>query len=401
MNQIAERSERLPMEAVSVTATGTGTKIAPQSLAEVVKFAEVMCRADIALPKHLRGNAGACMAVAMQALEWQLSPFAVASKSYAVNGAIAYEAQLIAAVVNTRSGIKGRLKYAFEGEGGEMTCTVTGTLDGEECVYRSPPIGSITTKNSPLWKSDPQQQLGYFSARSWARRHCPEVILGVYDRDEAEEFRGPDRARDITDSVIVDPLSDEPAHSAPQMPAREREGFSASSVQQQTDRVLTGDIVDDEPHDPETGELTEQPNSEVLPPDASESDDASSPPAASSQEPSDTPSPRSEGSINPEPSLFGNFSFADGERRYLQEFAAKALADAEAEGMPEAIETKIEAMALNYRDVLQTTEALSALEAMMKAISAVVRKKRSREQAASYIATELLGCASDELEGRK
>ncbi len=70
------------------------------------------------------------MAVALQALDWQMNPFAVAGKSYQVNGTIAYEAQLIAAVVNTRSGIKGRLRYAYDGAGNDMTCTVTGTLDG-------------------------------------------------------------------------------------------------------------------------------------------------------------------------------------------------------------------------------------------------------------------------------
>lgn len=180
--------EGLPMTAVGMR-EGDGLRIAPQNLGEVVKFAEVMSRAGSVLPKHLQGNPGGCMAVAMQALDWRMNPFAVASKSYEVGGRVAYEAQLIAAVVNTRSGIKGRLRYEFEGEGAALVCRVTGTLDGTECVYETPPIGSITVKNSPLWKSDPRQQLGYFAARSWARRHCPEVILGVYDRDEAQEMR--------------------------------------------------------------------------------------------------------------------------------------------------------------------------------------------------------------------
>lgn len=243
MNQLAPAPERLPMDSVGMSTGASGAKIAPQNLAEVVKFAEVMCRADIALPKHLRGNAGACMAVALQALEWQLSPFAVASKSYAVNGAIAYEAQLIAAVVNTRSGIKGRLRYRYEGEGDKLTCTVTGVLDDEECSYTTPTIGSITTKNSPLWNSDPQQQLGYFAARSWARRHCPEVILGVYDRDEAEQFRGPDNAKDVTPSVM-DRLK---AQNTAQEPQGEREGFSRAFIADQTDErsdALTGEIID-------------------------------------------------------------------------------------------------------------------------------------------------------------
>ncbi|NKB78535.1 recombinase RecT [Ochrobactrum daejeonense] len=137
--------------------------------------------------------------------------FAVASKSYSVNGTIAYEAQLIAAVVNTRSGIKGRLKYAYNGTGNDMTCTVSGVLDGETYEYTSPSIGSITTKNSPLWKSDPQQQLGYFAARSWARRYVPEVLLGVYDREEAQEFQGADNAKNITPvQTVADPFGDEP-----------------------------------------------------------------------------------------------------------------------------------------------------------------------------------------------
>ncbi|PQA72181.1 recombinase RecT [Brucella oryzae] len=239
MNQIAPRETSI--NSVTVASGANGSSIAPQNLGEVVRFAEVMCKADIALPKHLRGNAGACMAVAMQALEWQMSPFAVASKSYSVNGTIAYEAQLIAAVVNTRSGIKGRLKYAFNGSGSDMTCTVTGTLDGEECEYTSPTIGTIPTKNSPLWKSDPQQQLGYFSARSWARRHCPEVLLGVYDRDEAESFQGPDNAKDVTPVPSVMQRLQQ-RQSEPQS----GEGFSKDFVTSETETLASGSNNEDQ-----------------------------------------------------------------------------------------------------------------------------------------------------------
>lgn len=171
---------------LALSSRPSGFSVAPTTFHEVVEFAKDMSRADTAIPKHLRGNPGACMAVALQAFEWGMSPFAVANKSYSVNDRVAYEAQLIAAVVNTRSGIQGRLKYKFEGEGPSLRCTVTGVIDGETLEYRSPLFKDITTKNSPLWKSDPEQQFGYYSARAWARRHVPEVILGVYDREEVE-----------------------------------------------------------------------------------------------------------------------------------------------------------------------------------------------------------------------
>lgn len=283
MNQIARQTDNTPTTAISMTTGEGGSKLAPQTMAEVVQFAKVMCTADIALPRHLRGNAGACMAVAMQAMEWNLSPFAVASKSYAVNGAIAYEAQLIAAVVNTRSGIKGRLKYKFEGEGHALKCTVSGILDDEECVYTSPAIGSITTKNSPLWKSDPQQQLGYFSARSWARRHCPEVILGVYDRDEAEEFRGPENAKNITPApTIHDRLS--AAKTATYEPTDTQEGFDREYVAQATETASVSHVEPDI-------EYTAPPSSPAavdadhFPGDLQEGVDVSSPASAPSTNP--------------------------------------------------------------------------------------------------------------------
>lgn len=181
--------ETMPMTSVGMANGEAGNRITPQNLGEVVKFAEVMSRAGKMLPPHLQGDVGACMAVALQAFEWEMNPFAVASKSYFVNQRVAYEAQLIAAVVNTRSGIEGRLRYEFEGEGNTLKCIVTGTLNGQECTYETPTFGQITPKNSPLWKTDPRQQLGYFAARSWARRHCPEVLLGVYDREEAATMK--------------------------------------------------------------------------------------------------------------------------------------------------------------------------------------------------------------------
>lgn len=235
---------------VMMASSDEGFAVTPQTLNDIVEFARFMCLSNAGIPQYLRGNAPDCAAITMQALKWGFDPFSVAQKSYKVKDVLAYEAQLIAAVVNTRSGIKGRLKYAFAGEGDKLTCTVTGILDGEEYSYTSPPVGAITTKNSPLWKTDPQQQLGYYSARSWARRYTPEVLLGVYDRDEAEEFRGPDNAKDITPAQpnVMDRLK--AAQSATETRKDEREGFSRDFVHAETESASTDfnhDFDDDEP----------------------------------------------------------------------------------------------------------------------------------------------------------
>ena len=155
---------------------------------QIMEFAKMMALGKQAIPPHLREAPGACLAVCIQASSWQMSPFAVANKSYVVNDRMAYEAQIIAAVILMRAPIIGRLKYAYKGEGATRQCTCTAKLDdGDEVDYQSPMIKDIKVKNSPLWQSDPDQQLAYYSARALARRHFPDVILGVYTPEEMAE----------------------------------------------------------------------------------------------------------------------------------------------------------------------------------------------------------------------
>ncbi|ECA2842629.1 enterohemolysin, partial [Salmonella enterica subsp. enterica serovar Java] len=48
-------------------------------------------------------------------------------------------------------------------------------------------LSGVVTRNSPLWVSNPKQQIAYLGVKYWARLYCPEVILGVYSPDEVEQ----------------------------------------------------------------------------------------------------------------------------------------------------------------------------------------------------------------------
>lgn len=167
-----------------------------ENMGQVMEFAKLMSVSRQAVPKHLRGEPGACMAVSMQALGWRMDPFAVANKSYMVNDRIAYEAQLIHAVIEQRAPIKGRIKGKPSGEGATRKWTLTAvTTDGDTIEFVGNEFGKITTKNSPLWKSDPDQQLWFYSVRAMCRRHFPDVLLGVYEKEEIKHAEG---MRDVT-----------------------------------------------------------------------------------------------------------------------------------------------------------------------------------------------------------
>jgi hypothetical protein len=156
----------------------------PQTYGEALEIAKMMC-AGIGVPAYLRGSPANCMAVLMQASRWGLDPYAVASKSYFVNDMIAYEAQLVNAVVNTSGALVGRLKIWWEGQDNGLRCFVEGQVKGEtETALLSQSIARVKVKNSPLWQVNPEQQLAYLTSRAWARLYIPEVLLGVYTPDE-------------------------------------------------------------------------------------------------------------------------------------------------------------------------------------------------------------------------
>jgi RecT family len=237
--RIEERIDRVAAGALEVSDQLGGLRF--QNMIEVMEFSKLMSVAGLAVPPHLRGEPGTCLAVCVQALEWRFSPFAVANKSYSVNGRIAYESQLIHAVIEARAPLVHRLKCEYEGAGETRVCIVTGLLKNEvePIAYRSPEFSKITPKNSPLWKTDPDQQLWYYASRAWARRFCPDVLLGVYSKDELQDSHiGADNARDVTPKPSV----------ADRLKGNKGRGFSASHVERETGHG--------EKTDPATGEVT-------------------------------------------------------------------------------------------------------------------------------------------------
>ena len=199
---MANELDRVDRERVgAIVVSSDKSALAFENVGAMMDFAKLMAVSDKAVRPHLRNNPGACLAIVVQASEWRMSPFAVASKSYVVGDQIAYESQLIHAVVEMRAPLKERLRVSYEGEGPTRKAFITGHFKNEvdPVVYESPMVKDIRVKNSPLWASDPDQQLFYFASRAWARRYAPDVILGIYSEDELEDRHvGADHAKNVT-----------------------------------------------------------------------------------------------------------------------------------------------------------------------------------------------------------
>ncbi len=158
---------------------------------QAYRVAKAMANMSL-LPAHLRRDdmtetASNAFLVVMQAVAWEMSPFALMGLTFPVGGKLGYEGKAVAAIVNTRAGLKGRLSYAYSGKGLDREVTVSGTFAGEDEPRTLTGCVKDWKTNNKMWLQEgpsQDQKLSYVGATWWARRHCPEVILGVHIAEE-------------------------------------------------------------------------------------------------------------------------------------------------------------------------------------------------------------------------
>lgn len=192
------------------------------SMDKMMRIAEMMASGRSTIPQHLQKSPGDCMAVVMQSMTWGMNPFAVAQKTHIVNGTLGYEAQLVAAVINSSGAVADRFHFEWFGDWHKIvgkfkqveSRTKTGD-DGKPKKFIVPDwetkdeqglgvrvwatikgegeprvlellMTQARTRNSTLWTEDPKQQIAYLAQKRWARLYAPDVILGVYTPDELE-----------------------------------------------------------------------------------------------------------------------------------------------------------------------------------------------------------------------
>lgn len=207
--------------------TDAASLILGPAFERVQAFASLMAKGSVTVPRHLQGNMGDCMAITIQALGWNMNPFAVAQKTHlSQSGALGYEAQLVsAALVSTGavqqepdyepigdwSKVLGKVEERKSEKGGKYYVATYTKADeaGLGVIVRATLAGQTKPREltvmmsqayprfSTQWATDPYQQLCYLAVRKWGRLHSPGAILGVYTPEEldagpaAEKFMGP------------------------------------------------------------------------------------------------------------------------------------------------------------------------------------------------------------------
>jgi hypothetical protein len=190
------------MNAQPSTMNSVSMMFSADGMDRIMKFAELMSAGRVSVPVHFQNKPSDCMAIVMQSMRWGMDPFVVAQKTHVINGTLGYEAQLVNAVVTSSTAVQGRFHFEYGGDweriGGVapdkrdesgLFIKVGAILRSETEITWGEPVylADVKTRNSPLWKTQPKQQIAYLGIKYWARLYCPEVILGVYTPDEVEQ----------------------------------------------------------------------------------------------------------------------------------------------------------------------------------------------------------------------
>lgn len=167
-------------------ATINNNSLVPANMEQAMKLADMMSGAKL-VPVHLQGKPADCLLVIEQAARWKMSPFAVAQCTSVIQGKLMYEGKLVAAVVNANGNLADRLSFSYTGEGDQRKIVVSGRFENEkEARTVDVMLKDVRTSNT-MWQKQPDQQLMYSGTRAWARRHAPELMLGVYSPEEFNE----------------------------------------------------------------------------------------------------------------------------------------------------------------------------------------------------------------------
>ena len=246
--------------------------IDPENYGQVMEFAKAMATCRAGIPAWLRGSVGDCLMICTRALRWGMDPYFVAEKSYVMQSKsgevrVGYESQLVHAVIEALAPIKGRLRHRFEGEGDDVVCVVYATFKGEDAPheYTSPPLSKRIKdigrnekgnfRGSPNWLSKPRVQLFYDASRDWARINCPDVLAGVYTRDELPDHEPVDVTPEQTkaEALVQRLKTGKASHVNPR-------GFDAEHIARvaTASSVIEGDINSDEAN--QEGESNERVN---------------------------------------------------------------------------------------------------------------------------------------------
>lgn len=160
-----------------------------------LKMASTLAKSTV-VPKAYQGNEGNCLIAIEMAARINTSPMMVMQNLYIVNGNPAWSSQWIIAMINSSHRYKTELQFDFGNaeEDGGLSCTAWAEdysghkVCGPKITMKMAKSEGWLDKNGSKWKTMPEVMIRYRAASFFGRVNCPDMIMGIYSKDEVIEM---------------------------------------------------------------------------------------------------------------------------------------------------------------------------------------------------------------------
>ena len=196
------------------------------------------------VPKQFQRSEPNCIIALDIAGRLGLSPMAVFQNLYIIQDKPAWSAPFIISLFNHVASDRFEpLEFRFFGTPGtpERTCVAFARRKNNGSIVEGPMVSRKTATDAkwgPLWSSMPELMLRYRAAAFFVRTTCPEILFGLYTREEALDIVAAEKTKTTPQTAAC---SGEPAPSPVQ---KLLQSFAAWSISRPALEEFLGHSMD-------------------------------------------------------------------------------------------------------------------------------------------------------------
>ena len=162
------------------------------------------------VPQQFQNNPANCLIALEQSNRLNISPMAVMQNLYIVQGKPSFSSSFIIGLINASGKYDMELQFDEEEKDGKpYACTCWTELNGRKVTGIKITMDMAekegwSKKNGSKWVTIPQVMLRYRAASFFARMNCPELSIGLYSKEELDDFTPVKQSKASLNEILVE-----------------------------------------------------------------------------------------------------------------------------------------------------------------------------------------------------
>jgi hypothetical protein len=162
------------------------------------------------VPMAFQNNPSNCLIALEQSNRLNISPMAVMQNLYIVQGKPSFSSSFIIGLINASGKYDMELQFDEEEKDGKpYACTCWTELNGRKVTgikitMEMAEKEGWLRKNGSKWQTMPQVMLRYRAASFFARMNCPELSIGLYSKEELDDFPSQKQSKASLNNILAD-----------------------------------------------------------------------------------------------------------------------------------------------------------------------------------------------------